>query len=71
MNVASVVSHLDENAIQEFQKLYKKVSGEDISFEKAKKEATQLISFVYLVAEKNGDKNERNRNKKRISKTSS
>jgi hypothetical protein len=43
---------LRPNAIIEFQKIWKKETGEDISHEKAEQEAQNLISLFLLFAKK-------------------
>lgn len=40
---------LSEEAVNEFQKIYKKVIGKDISYEKALEQGTKLIQLVKAV----------------------
>lgn len=43
---------LKPSAIKEFQEIYKKETGEDITYQNAEKEAQSLISLFLLLAKK-------------------
>ncbi len=47
--ILNIPTELNEKQIEEFQELYKKISGEDISKEKAEVEALEFIRFVALI----------------------